>query len=217
MRSPPRPRALLGLTFAVGLGACRGASPHSPEALHRAYLEAVANNDVDAAYALLAPEVQAEIDREAFERRWTRDARERATWANPKDRSRKAAVARQDAITVHPGGRTITWTRTGEHYQVVHGLPGLPRTDTPAAAIRALLAALRDGDLARLHAVASPDLLARMRESWGARAEAIESALEQPDGLHVSEDGQRAELRYRASEAIRLEQTAGGWRVTSLE
>jgi hypothetical protein len=207
-------RLLLGLAL---LAACRASGARSPEALRDAYAQALRRDDPDAAYALLSPELQAATPRAAFQARWKAQAAERAQ--AQRDLAALPAPYRRPipgGQTVH-GDRVLTWVEVGGRYQILHGLPGLPDSSTPAQAIRAFLAALRAADLHTLEALASDELAARLREDWNRRATAIEALLEQPGAIEFSSDMQRAVLRYEPGRALTLEQTPAGWRLTALQ
>lgn len=206
---------LLGLSLC--LAACRSSGARSPEALRDAYAEALRRDDPDAAYALLAPELQAKTSKQAFRARWKAQAAERkAARAAIADlpASHRAAIA--GGQTVH-GDRVLTWAQVGGRYQIVAGLPGLADSSTPAQAIRAFLAAVRSADLHALEALVSDDLAARLRDDWNRRATVIEALLEQPGAIEYSSDMQRAVLRYEPGRALTLEQSPAGWRLTALQ
>jgi hypothetical protein len=211
-------RALLLAALLSGLlPACRHAGARSPEALRDAYAGALRRDDPDAAYALLAPSVQATTTREAFRARWKASAAERAAALKalgdlPKTHARAIPAGQ----TVH-GDAVLRWAEVGGRYQIVQGLPGLPDTSTPAQTIRAFLTALRAADLHTLEALVDDDLAARLRDDWNRRATAIEALLGQPGAIEFSSDMQRAVLRYEPGRALTLEQTDVGWRLTALQ
>lgn len=213
----PVTRLLLLAAVLIAPAACKHAGARSPEALRDAYAQALRRDDPDAAYALLAPSVQATTTREAFRARWKSAASERAAALAaigdlPKTHTRAIAGGQ----TVH-GDRVLTWTEVGGRYQIVQGLPGLPDTSTPAQTIRAFLTALRAADLHTLEALVDDDLAARLRDDWNRRTTAIEALLNQPGAIEYSSDMQRAVLRYEPGRALTLEQTPAGWRLTALQ
>ena len=223
--SRPRARRSLGLGLALALalpmpallGACAAGARRSPDGLRDAYAAALRSNDADAAYALLAPEVQARTDIEAFRARWeaNREQHEAALDAIANiDSDRKNPVL--TGTTAHPGGVVLHWTYTSLGFMVVDGLPGIPDTSTPQATARALVAALRSVSDAQLERVLSAEMLERIGEDWNSRADAIETALEEPGAISYSADNSRAVLRYGAGRAITFEQTTSGWRVAEL-
>jgi len=214
-------RRVLGSGLALGLGlsslACAAGARRSPEGLRDAYAAALRSNDPDAAYALLSPEVQARTDVEQFRARWeaNHDQHEAALDAIAEiDADRKNPVL--TGTTAHPGGVILHWTYTSLGFMVVDGLPGVPDTSTPQATARALIAALRSVSDAQLERVLSTEMLERIGEDWSGRADAIESALEEPGSISYSADNSRAVLRYGAGRAITFEQTTAGWRVAEL-
>ncbi len=207
------------LTIALALAstACAAGAKRSPEGLRDAYAAALRSDDPDAAYALLAPEVQARTDIEDFRARWAAGEDQHA--------SRLEAIAALDddrqapvltGTTTHEGGVVIRWTYTSQGFLVVDGLPGIPDTSTPAATARALVAALRGISNAQLDRVLATELLEQIGEDWSARADAIEAALAEPGSLSYSADNSRAVLRYGGGRAITFEQTTAGWRVAEL-
>ena len=198
--------------------ACKRATTPSPEKLRQAQLHAMKADDPNAAYALLSPEVQARVPKAEYVERWNDLKAERQALLSAAAAMPDAqATAVREGTTVHEGGRVLSWTLVGDRYLVVDGLPGRPQTATPAEAIRSFLAAARATDLSRMRALFGEELAASLAEDWRARVDAIERALKDPGAIEVSPDGQRAELRYEADRAVRLEQTRAGWRLTALE
>lgn len=207
---------LVVATLLVGT-ACAAGAKRSPEGLREAYAAALRADDPDAAYQLLAPEVQARTDIEEFRKRWaeSRPQHEAALAAIEKlDEDRQAPVL--TGTTTHEGGVVIHWAHTREGFLVVDGLPGIPDTSTPAATARALIAVLRGISSAQLERVLAAEMLERLGDDWNARADAIEAALEEPGSLSYSADNSRAVLRYGGGRAITFEQTTGGWRIAEL-
>lgn len=207
---------LVALALACGLG-CGHRQARSPTQLRDAHVEALRANDPAAAYALLAPEVQASISFEEFEARWKADTAEHTqsiAAAESLDPSLQDPL--HGGTTVHPGGRVLHWTQIDDELQVTDGLPGRLDTSTPAQAVRAFITAVRRADLAEIRSVLGEPLLAALEEDWSTRVDAIERALEEPGALELSADLRRAELRYEGSRVITLEQTPQGWRITGL-
>jgi hypothetical protein len=200
----------------MGTGCAAGAK-RSPEGLRDAYAAALRANDPDAAYALLAPDVQARTDIAAFRERWKKNASQHEAalaGINKIDDDRKTAVL--TGTTTHEGGVLMHWTHTSLGFLVVDGLPGIPDTSTPAATARALIAVLRGVSNIQLERVLATEMLERLGEDWTARADAIEAALEQPGSISYSADNSRAVLQYGSGRAITFEQTSSGWRVSEL-
>jgi hypothetical protein len=209
-------RLLVVAVLALG-PACKSGGARSPEALRDAYAVALRRDDPAAAYALLSPELQAATSRAAFAARWKAQKREREaalTAIRTLPPSHRAAIL--GGRTVH-GERVLTWARVAGHYQIVHGLPGVPDSSTPAQAIRAFLVAVRSADLHALEALVSDELASRLRDDWNRRATIIEALLEQPGAIEYSPDMQRAVLRYEPGRALTLEQSPAGWRLTALQ
>jgi hypothetical protein len=205
------------VALALASTACAAGAKRSPEGLRDAYAAALRADDPDAAYELLAPEVQARTDIEDFRTRWaaSKEQHETALKAlDELDEDRQAPV--MTGTTTHEGGVVIHWTHTNQGFLVVDGLPGIPDTSTPAATARALIAVLRGISSAQLERVLATEMLERLGEDWSARADAIEAALEEPGSLSYSADNSRAVLRYGGGRAITFEQTTGGWRVAEL-
>lgn len=209
--------SIVTLALVLTSTACAAGAKRSPEGLRDAYAAALRSDDPDAAYALLAPEVQARTDIEEFRKRWkqSESQHEAALKAlDELDEDRQAPV--MTGTTTHPGGVVIHWTHTNQGFLVVDGLPGIPDTSTPAATARALVAVLRGISSAQLERVLATEMLEQLGEDWSARADAIEAALEEPGSLSYSADNSRAVLRYGGGRAITFEQTTGGWRVSEL-
>lgn len=215
MKRTPTALLLGGMVF---LASCATRAPRTPERLHAAYLDALRRDDPGAAYALLAPELRATLPRAEFDARWKAQVAEH----------RAILAAREDAppvahrgTTVHDGGHILVWAAAPDGkrptYYVESGLPTQTRLDTPAAAIRTFIAAVREADRTLLLAVLHEDLRAALREDWESRVAAMEAALQRPGALEISPDRVRAELRYAQGRALRLEQSTAGWQVTGLE
>jgi hypothetical protein len=204
------------LLMALSLGCAAGAK-RSPEGLRDAYAAALRANDPDAAYALLAPDVQSRTDIATFRERWKTNASQHDAalkGINEIDDDRKTAVL--TGTTTHEGGVLMHWTHTSLGFLVVDGLPGIPDTSTPAATARALISVLRGVSNIQLERVLATEMLERLGEDWTARADAIEAALEQPGAISYSADNSRAVLQYGSGRAITFEQTSSGWRVSEL-
>lgn len=212
-----RARALIVVLVGCA-AACRpSGGARSPEALRDAYARALAADDPAAAYALLAPELQATTPREAFVARWKAQAAERG--------AARAALETLPPALKAPlrGGETVhdravlTWAQVGGRYQIVAGLPGLPDLSTPAGAIRAFIAAVRGADLGALSALFTDDLSSRLRDDWNRRADLLEQLIAQPGAIEFTPGMERAILRYEPGRAITLEQTPQGWRIVALQ
>ncbi len=174
------------------------------------------SGDAEAAYALLSDAAKARTPKAEFVARFSDLSKERAALVA----AAKAAPAPAlilEGVTMHEGGRTLTWTWVDDRYWVIDGLPGRPSTATPALAIRAFLDAVRRTDLGAITALLAEPLAEAIDEDFTARADAIERALEDPGAIELSADARRAELRYEPERALRLEQSKDGWRITGLQ
>ena len=127
-----------------------------------------------------------------------------------------AATAVVEGRTTHAGGRELRWILIDGRFYVRDGLPGMPSTMPAESTIRAFIEALRKAPRGDFEALVQAELIDRISESWGARADAIELALETPGALELSQDYSRATLRYGKGGAITLERTEMGWRVLEL-
>lgn len=200
------------------LGACASKGPRSPEALRDAWARALASDDPEGAWELLAPQTRARMNYDDFAARWKANAAERKeALAGMRELPAEGRTPVLEGTTTHEGGRVLTWTEVEGEWLVVSGVPGIADTSTPAAAVRALVAALRSGELVELSTIVTPELLEQAGEQWQARANLILEALETPGSLTVSHDGARAVLRYARGHAITLQQTDAGWRVAELD
>lgn len=208
----------LAILCALATSACKRKSTRGPEGLRDAWVAALAANDPKAAYELLAPSVRARTPYPEFVARWKEDAKQRAdVVAQAKQLPADLRVVAKNATTVHDGGIVLRWTKVGDDWLVVDGLPGARGASTPAAAIRGFIAAMNAAQLQRAERYLSDDLVSALREDWSTRVDAIEAALARPGAIELSEDLARAQLRYEPQRAITLEQTPRGWRITSLE
>ncbi len=213
-------RSPIGLALVLALASplgCAAAAKRSPEGLRDAYAAALRSNDADAAWDLLAPEVQARTSPKQFRDRWAADKAQHEVALAALDAlgdDRKAAIL--TGTTTHEGGAVLRWTYTDLGFLVIEGLPGVPDTSTPASTARALIAGLRGISVIQLERVLSAAMLERLGEDWKARADAIEKALELPGSLSYSADNSRAVLQYGAGRAITFEQTTQGWRIDEI-
>jgi hypothetical protein len=207
----------LSLGLVVAAAACAPRQARSPARLRDAHVAALKADDPAAAYALLAPELRAAVPYADFEARWKADAAEHEAAALAAETLDPALTAPlHGGTTVHDGGRVLRWTQVDDELVVVDGMPGRPDTSTPAQAVRAFVAAVRDADLGEVRGLLGEGLLEALDEDWTDRVDAIERALEEPGALDLSADLRRAELRYEAGRALTLEQTPAGWRITGL-
>jgi len=204
--------------IAAMLAGCSSVQHRSPEQLRESYVEALPGDDAKTAYAMLTPEVQAQVPFEEFEARWTAEAAERQTRAKTaRAVSPEDAVGLRGGTTAHEGGKVLTWSELDGVYYVTSGLPGTPQSTTPAQTVHALIAAVREADLGGVRALLGDTLAEALSEDWQARVDAIEEALDRPGSIELSPDLRQAELRYATGKALTLEQTPQGWRITALE
>jgi len=212
-----RVRAALVFAGTLCLASCATRAPRTPERLYAAYMDALRRDDPSAAYALLSPELQATLPRAEFDARWKAQAAEHRAILAAREPNPPPIAYR--GTTVHEGGRILVWAAApgNKAFYVESGLPSQARLDTPAAAIRTFLAAIRQADRTLLLAVLHDDLRTALREDWESRVAAMEAALQRPGALEVSADRRRAELRYAQGRALRLEHGTAGWQVTGLE
>lgn len=207
----------MALMFACAGAGCAAGAKRSPEGLRDAYAAALRADDPDAAYALLAPEVQARTDIEHFRTRWANNQKQHESALKAItdiDEDRRAPIL--TGTTTHEGGVVIHWAHTSAGFMIIDGLPGIPDTSTPAATARALISVLRGIARPQLERVLTTEVLQSFGEDWSARADAIEAALEQPGSLSYSADTSRAVLRYAGGRSITFEQTNEGWRIAEI-
>ncbi len=211
-------RLATALLTTVMLASCSRVQHRSPEQLRESYLKALPGDNAKTAYAMLTPEVQAQVPFDEFEARWKAEAAERQSRSQtartlpPED-----TVGLRGGTTAHEGGRVLTWSELGGVYYVTSGLPGTPQSTTPAQTVHALIAAVREADLGGVRALLGDTLADALSEDWQARVDAIEEALDRPGSIELSPDLRQAELRYDTGKALTLEQTPAGWRITALE
>lgn len=209
---------LVALVCVLALPGCKRKSTRGPEGLRDAWVAALAANDPKAAYALLAPSVRARVPYDQFVARWKDDAKQRGdVVAAAKKLPADLRVVAKNATSVHDGGIVLRWTKVGDDWLVVDGLPGARGASTPAAAIRGFIAAMNAAQLQRAERYLAEELVDALREDWSTRVDAIEAALARPGAIELSKDLVHAQLRYEPQRAITLEQTPRGWRITSLE
>ncbi|MBV1861686.1 MAG: DUF3887 domain-containing protein [Nannocystaceae bacterium] len=203
---------------AAMLVSCSRVQHRSPEHLRESYLEALPSDDAKAAYAMLTPEVQAQVPFDEFQARWKDEETERQTWSQTaRALPSEDTVGLRGGTTAHEGGKVLTWSELDGVYYVSSGLPGTPQSTTPAQTVHALIAAVREADLGGVRALLGDALAEALAEDWQARVDAIEEALDRPGSIELSPDLRQAELRYDTGKALTLEQTPQGWRITALE
>jgi len=217
-RSPSSRRCalLLAPLLALHLG-CRPSAPRTPEALRAAYTDALRRDDPDAAYRLLAPELQAQLSLDRFRARWRGGPADRAhqlAELEALDPGRHPAVL--GGTTTHESGAVLRWAEIAGEYKIVAGLPLDLDTATPAQAIRTWIAAIRAMDRDRLEALITEDLRARIADDWRERVDQIEARLAEAGALELSADGETALLRYAPGRALVVVQSAAGWRIDAL-
>lgn len=206
------------LVLCVVLSACANSGARTPEDLRRRYAQALERDDPDAAYALMSPEIQAQISPEQFRKRWRSLKKERESSREAiesLDAAHQKAV--RGGVTVHDGRILLTWVDVAGTFMIASGLPSIPATETPKQAIRALIAAIRTTNLRGLSFLLTDDANEAMAESWKSRIELIEDRLADPDAIEFSPDKRRASLRYEPGSALTLEQTPSGWRFIGLQ
>ncbi len=217
--NPRAPIFTLGLVLSLALPFAAGCKPNprrGPEQLREAYLDALEANDPDAAYELLAPDVQARVSREEFRARWESQADERAKLIE-QGRSVETDPI-MSGTTAHPGGRVVRWVEVDGQFVIASGLPGIPDVSTPDATVRALIAALRARDEHALVGLVEEELLAETREELEIRLEAMEDALTSPGAFDYTPDMMRAVLRYARGRSIVLERGEDDlWKIVAIE
>lgn len=198
----------------------------SPEDLRDAYRRALEKDDPKAVYALLSPQLQAEIDEEAFVERWNAHAAERAAALAALDGLEGEPATTATGTTAHANGAIVRWVEVDGQFMVVEGLPGLPDRSTPSATVRAFIAASRALDRSAVAALLGDELRDRTVEALAARAEALEAALRQPGAFDFEQGRTRAILRFgeptltpgqTAERKLVLERDDGGWRIIGVQ
>ncbi len=197
--------------------ACGPRHTATPDDLRDAWAKALRDDDPEKAWALLSPGAQAQIGKEAFLERWTRDREDHRAQLEAHEKFDPAA---DEGVvlagrTTHPGGAELRWVEVEGDYLVLAGLPTSAWTMTAESTIRAFISALRRASDGSLEGLVAPELRERVSDAWSERADAIEAALEVPGSLELSSEYDRAVLRYEGG-AVVLERTESGWRVFDL-
>lgn len=208
----------LCLCFCLATVSACGGLRSRPQAVRDAYLDALEDDDADAAYDLLSPAAQAEISREAFKSMWSEAKGQRTRQEQQLgslDKEDKSPV--MFATTTHGADKILHWAEVDGHYRIVSGLPGLPDRSTPRTTLLGFVAAASSDRLENLATYLAPDLADALREEWEARGDAIVEALALPGSPEVSPDRTRAVLRYAPGRRIVLERADDGWRIVLLE
>ncbi|MEI8257844.1 MAG: hypothetical protein WCJ30_19385 [Deltaproteobacteria bacterium] len=213
-----RERALFAL-LSVGVAACGaagvGAGATSPRGTLVALAAAADRGDADALYALLPEGARRAESLTAF--------RARMVVEQPEVRDLAAALRSQMHAGLEPrvnlalrSGATVAVDDDPDGWRVAE--PGLGGTlaGTPAAAARALRAALQRQSLPALLSVLS----ATARGALRAEMRAMIDALADPSALETtstSNSGQRVELRLPDGHTLRLVREGSSWRVDDVQ
>ncbi len=206
--------AQTGLT-ACGLGGPGAGAAVSPRGTLAALTAAADRGDADALYALLPRAAQREESLPAF--------RARMTLEQPEVRELAASLRRQQQAGIEPrvdlalrSGATVAVDDDPDGWRVAEPGLGAATAVTPAAAARALRAALLRQSLPALLSVLS----ATARGALRAEIHALIDALADPSALEAtstSNSGQRVELRLPDGHTLRLVREGVNWRVDDVQ
>jgi hypothetical protein len=214
-------RLSLALGLAISVAACHP-PVEGPEATLDAYLDALAANQLDRAYALLSSDYRKTHDRAAFERA-----------VSASDAQKNAARLKKSAHTLAleaelelPDGDKLPLVREDGAWRFQHDPLDFYPQSTPAEALRSFVRAVDNHryEVAlrfvpdRYRALLTAD---KLRERWeGERHSELQGQLQAArahlgEGLEVS--GDEARLTVGERKQVRLVREGGVWKVDSLE
>ncbi|MDH5675570.1 MAG: hypothetical protein OEZ06_25835 [Myxococcales bacterium] len=202
------PLALCALLLGCAHGPPAKVPP--PEQTSDAFFAAVRDDDPAAAYALLDPELQAELTRERFDAQWRDSRKELLQW--------QMAVARRDVeakararVELENGEEVVLRLEQGA-WRLEGGILDAQAGATPLDTVAALRRALRRQSLPALLALLSRE----RRAAWQAAFEESLAATEDPLDLRVEIKGDEAIVHLSGGGEVHLKKEAGRWRIWDL-
>jgi hypothetical protein len=221
MRSLLSSRGVRRILLIAFLWSCRP-PPQGPEAALDAYLDALAQNQLDRAYSLLSSDYKKSHDRAAFERTVVAsDAQKNAT------RLRKSAHQMELLAEIElPDGEKLPLVREGGEWKFQHDPLDFYPQSTPLEALRSFLRAVENHryEIAlnfvpdRYRATLTAD---KLRERWEGERKSELLAQLQAVRTHLGDpletSGDEARLTVGERKQARLVREGGVWKVESLE
>jgi hypothetical protein len=171
---------------------------------------ALERDQPQAAYALLDPELRAELARERFLRLWRENRAELAELGERFSRTTAAAVARADAEL--EDGEQIALVLEDGRWHIAGGVLDAQALSTPLDAVAELRRALLRQSLPSLLRVLSRE----RRAAWAAAFEKSIEATSDPLDLRVEINGDDAIVHLTGGGEIHLKREAGRWQVWDL-
>ena len=200
--------ALLGVLGVLpAFGCATTARVPDPRASASAFAKAAQRRDVDAAWALLDPELRARLERADFERQLEDNAPELQALA--KDFARVDPAQRTEAeVELRDGERELLVLENGQ-WRIDGGVLDAQALDTPLAAVIELRRALARQSLPALLRVLSAERRAAWLASFGQSMERTADPLD----LELDVRGDEAVVHLRGGGEIHLKREAGKWHV----
>jgi hypothetical protein len=202
------------LLSAVAVGCQKGASSRTPELAHQQFRSALARNQIDEAYAMLAPEVQATVSHDRFAEIWHESAEIRAKWLGQPPGKTSVDVVGTSILA----GKATTWTLQGDTFVAeAPSPPRAPQYTSPQALLRGLAAQLRKTAQAieNGHCHARPDACREFTDDLHVDARSLEAALSDAARLEIDHAAGRATVFRENGEIWFLLENSGqdGWLV----
>jgi len=196
--------------FALVLGACASAPPArvpEPRVTTDALMRAVQSDRPELAYALLDPELRAQLDRATFTARWRDERGELRALASALGRVDPAQHA-QAELELQDGERVLLVLEDGQ-WRIASGVLDAQALQTPLDAVVELRRALTRQSLPALLRVLSRE----RRAAWLATFEDNVAHTADPLDLEVDLRGDEAVVHLRGGGEILLKREAGQWHV----
>lgn len=181
-----------------------------PSTAARQLATALQQDDAQAAYHLLSPAVRREVSLSQFRRQWEENAAERRRLG---EALQQAAPPRAHAAVVLENGERIPLVLEDGYWRLQGDVMNVAAMETPADTVAALRRALQRRSMDGLLRLLSRG----QRAAWEARFEEIIQETQDPLGLEIEIDGQKAVVHTGDGDVIRLRKEAGEWRVTAIE
>jgi hypothetical protein len=196
------------LALAVLLLGCasKPAERHDPQLAAREWSAAISHDDPHVAYELLTSSLKSRMPENDFAVQWKAAPSERA---EAQSAMRAATVSRQAAVA-QPDGRTLVVVREGAGWRLATPHSVDDGSDSPAEALRRLVAAAdaRDYD-AILRLLAEP-LRASLEDALNDRLNKLRAAIKKGG---IDADGDHARIRFDSRYHIDLVRANGRWRI----
>lgn len=202
----------LRLLLLLGLCVCcspRGRMP-DPRDAARQYEQAVSQKDAAALHALLSREARSTYSLKDVAELLERDQADLSSRASAC--AEPAAELRATAVVASPSGLELGLALEDGLFRIDSDSALFPRPQTPEAAVRALVWALKSGETERVEAVLSAERRAGLEERRAALLESLSGL----DRASVQVRDHRAVVELPDGQEIELVEEQGVWRVEAV-